>query len=104
MKTMSKSGMITGILCAIMAAALPQAALAQGAPSKQLTAVDLDKMKPSGTVVLDEKEIRLIIGGDRGKGVLNFQGKQYNFTVKGLTAGGIGVARQTFDVYFVRAR
>ena len=98
---MSKSGIINGCLCAFIAAALPQAALAQGAPSKQLTAADLAKMKPSGTVTLDEKEIGLIIGGGEGKGVLDYMGKKYNFTVKGLTAGAIGYAsvHATGNVY-----
>ena len=101
MKTMRKSGMITGVLCAFIAAALPQAALAQGAPSKQLTAADLAKMKPSGTVTLDEKEIGLIIGGAEGKGVLTLGDKKYNFTLKGLSAGGIGIAKvhATGNVY-----
>lgn len=90
MKTMSKSGIITGFLCAFLAAALPQATLGQGA--KQLTAADLAKMKPSGTLTLEEKEIRLLIGGDEGKGVLIFGGKKYNFTLRGVSLGGAGIA------------
>ena len=98
MKTMSKSGMITGVLCAFLAGMLPQAAVAQ---QKQLTAADLDKMKPSGTVTLEEKEIGLIFGGSSGKGVLTMGGKKYNFTMKGGTAGVIGVTKvqATGNVY-----
>ena len=98
---MIKSRIITGCLCAVLAGMLPQAALAQG---KTITAEDIAKAKPSGTVTLDEEEIRLILGGDRGKGVLTYGGKKYNFTVKGLTAGGIGIAKvhATGNVYFLK--
>ena len=99
MKTMSKSGIVAGFLCAFVAAALPQTALAQGA--KQLTAADLAKMKPSATLTFEEEEIRLILGGGEGKGVLTFGGKKYNFTLKGLSAGGLGIAKvhATGNVY-----
>ena len=91
MKTMSKSRIITGCLCAVLAGMLPQTTNAQ---TKQYSAAEIAKMKPSGTVVLDEKEIALIFGGSEGKGVLTFQGKQYPFTVKGLSAGAsIGIVK-----------
>jgi hypothetical protein len=91
---MSKSGLITGLLCAFVAAALPQAVLAQTKAPKQATEVDLTKMKPSATVTLEDEQISLIFGGQQGKGVLHFQGKQYPFTIKGLTAGAsIGMTK-----------
>ena len=99
---MTRVGMFGWVLCALMLA-LPQAALAQGAP-KTGQRVDINKAKPSGTVTLDETEIRLIFGGNDGKGVLNFQGKQYRFTAKGVTVGGIGVqsVHATGNVYFLK--
>jgi len=86
---MSKFKMVTGILCAFIAAALPQAVQSQ---------------KQVSTVTLDEEEIRLLLGGDKGKGVLTFQGKKYPFTIKGLTAGGIGIQKvhASGNVYFLK--
>jgi hypothetical protein len=90
---MNKREVIIGMFCAVIAAALPQAAIAQDKVNKQLTAAEISKMKPSATVTFDEEEIRLIIGGAHGKGVLTFQGKTYPFTLKGLSAGGVGIAK-----------
>lgn len=87
---MNKRNVVTGIFCAVIAAAVGLPALAQ-AP-KQVTAADLAKAKPSATLTLHEDEIRLILGGAEGKGVLTFQGKTYPFTLKGLSAGGVGIA------------
>jgi len=98
---MNKREMVTGIFCAVIAAAVGLPALAQ-AP-KQYSAAELEKAKPSGTVTLDETEIRLILGGSSGKGVLTFQGKTYPFTMKGGSVGGIGVQKvhATGNVYFL---
>jgi len=103
MKIMTGTGILAATCFMLFATGFPQAALAQGTPAKQVTAVDLDKMKPSGTVTIDEEEIRLILGGARGKGVLNFKGKQYRFSVKGLSAGGIGIQKvhATGNVYML---
>ena len=91
MKTMSASRIITGCLFAFLLGLLPQAAFAQEA-------------KPSGTVTIDEEQIRLLIGGSEGKGVLSFGGKQYRFTIKGLTAGGVGITKvhATGSVYSLK--
>ena len=101
---MSKRELATGILCAFITIALPQGALAQGAGVKQITGAELAKMKPSGTVTMHEDEIRLLLGGGEGKGVLTYGGKQYPFTIKGLTAGGIGIAavHATGNVYLLK--
>jgi len=97
---MSKFKMVTGILCAFIVAAMPQAVQAQ----KQVSSEELAKMKPSATITMDEEEIRLLLGGDKGKGVLTFQGKKYPFTIKGLTAGGIGIQKvhASGNVYFLK--
>jgi hypothetical protein len=67
------------------------------------TAEDLAKAKPSGTFEVQAEQIRLLIGGGSGKGVLTYQGKQYPFTVKGLSVGGVGVTKvdATGTVYFL---
>jgi len=98
---MNKRDVVTGIFCAVIAAAVGLPALAQ-AP-KQYSAAELAKAKPTATLTLDEAEIRLIFGGSSGKGVLTFQGKTYPFTMKGGSVGGIGIQKvhATGDVYFL---
>jgi hypothetical protein len=55
----------------------------------------------SGTVVIDETQAMLIIGGSYGGGTLNFQGEAYPFKAKGLKLGGAGIHKihLTGDVY-----
>jgi hypothetical protein len=65
---------------------------ADAAAPKKVTAQDLANTPPSGTLEFDGTQIRLLIGGSSGKGVLHFQGKQYPFTAKSLSVGGVGVA------------
>jgi hypothetical protein len=42
------------------------------------------------TIDFEAKQLRLIVGGSKGKGVLHFQGKDYPFTAKGASVGGAG--------------
>lgn len=55
----------------------------------------------SGTVVIDETQAMLIVGGSYGGGTLNFQGQTHKFKAKGLKLGGVGVHKMhlTGDVY-----
>jgi hypothetical protein len=64
------------------------------------TAVSHDEAA-SATLKIDETQIMFIVGGDLGKGTLNFQGKTYTFKTGGLKLGGIGVHKVhlTGDVY-----
>jgi hypothetical protein len=48
------------------------------------------KDEPVGTVEIEEKEFRLILGGQKGSGVLHIQGNKYPFKVGGITVGGVG--------------
>jgi hypothetical protein len=57
------------------------------------TAEEIAKAKPSATFEVQAEQVRLLIGGGSGKGVLNYQGKQYPFTVKGVSLGGVGVTK-----------
>jgi hypothetical protein len=43
--------------------------------------------EPSATLELASEQMRLIMGGSAGKGVLHFQGKDYAFTFKSSSAG-----------------
>jgi hypothetical protein len=95
-----------GVFAAAMLA-FPLAASAQGtAPSTgqpKHTADEIAKAKPSGTIEVSAEQLRLLLGGASGKGVLNYQGKQYPFTIKAATVGGVGYTKVTAtgDVYFL---
>jgi len=59
---------------------------------------------PDATADFDAKQLRLIVGGAEGKGVLHFKGKDYPFTMKGVTVGGVGYteAHGTANIYFLK--
>jgi hypothetical protein len=65
---------------------------ADSAPPKQVTAQELANAPVSATFEFESTQLRLLIGGSSGKGVLRFQGKEYPFTAKSLSVGGVGVA------------
>jgi hypothetical protein len=57
-------------------------------------AVASDKKAPDGTVSIDETQFALVIGGSTGGGKLMYQGKEYEFKLKGLTVGvNVGVTK-----------
>jgi hypothetical protein len=72
--------------------------------AEQQTAKDIKDAKPSGTVELEAEQIRLIIGGGSGRGVLTYEGKKYPFTFKGMSVGGVGAAKSAAvgEVYFLQ--
>ena len=77
--------------CFLAVAALPLTTLAADtAPRKQVTAEELAKTPPDATFEFEGSQFRLIFGGGSGKGVLKFQGKEYPFTAKGASVGGVG--------------
>jgi len=47
----------------------------------------------SGTLEVTAKQMRLIVGGAKGTGVLHFQGKDYKFKMSGASVGGVGVTK-----------
>lgn len=59
---------------------------------------------PDATAEFEAKQLRLIFGGAEGKGVLHFKGKDYPFTMKGVTVGGVGYteANGTANIYFLK--
>ena len=67
------------------------------------TADEIAKTKPSATFEVTAEQLRLLIGGATGKGTLYYQGKSYPFTIKAVTAGGVGATKVTAkgDVYFM---
>lgn len=102
---MRKSFMIASFLFALVGATLPQAAFAGDTPGrKPVSASELEKTPPSGTVDFEVDQFRLIIGGQRGKGVLHFQGKDYPFAIRGISVGasvGYTETKATGTVHFL---
>jgi hypothetical protein len=91
-----------GLIAAAMFS-LPLAASAQATSQPKHTADEIAKAKPSGTIEVSAEQLRLLVGGASGKGTLHYKGKQYPFTIKALTAGGVGYTKVTAtgDVYFL---
>ncbi|MBC7779396.1 MAG: DUF1134 domain-containing protein [Proteobacteria bacterium] len=94
---------IAAALSLTLAAAFTPAIAAEDKSKSQRTAEDINNAKPSGTIEVEAEQIRLILGGARGRGVLNFQGKTYPFTLRGASAGGVGINKvsATGNVYFL---
>jgi hypothetical protein len=67
------------------------------------TAEEMSKAKPTATFEVAAEQYSLIVGGSSGKGMLHYQGKSYPFTMKGGTAGSVGVTKVNAvgDVYFL---
>jgi hypothetical protein len=82
---------VLGFLFSIIGAALPQVSLIGAAQAAQdeFTAQDL-AAPPDATIDFDAKQMRLIFGGAKGKGVLHFKDTDYPFTMKAVTVGGVG--------------
>jgi hypothetical protein len=97
---------LLSVVLAIGSAIMVNSALAaDSAPPKQVSAQDLANTAPSATFEFEGTQIRLLIGGSSGKGVLRYQGKEYPFTAKSLSAGGVGVAavHSVGDVHYLKS-
>ena len=83
-------------LVALSAALLAGCATHGGNTSQQQSAAQQTSAsvpaKPSGTIQVTFTHVAFI-GGIRGNGILNFQGKQYPFEVTGLGVSGTALAR-----------
>ena len=67
--------------------------LSLGFLSAATYAADAPKL-PAGTVNITETQFALIVGGSRGSGVLNYQGKAYPFKISGMSVGAnVGVSK-----------
>ena len=73
--------------CALLVGALLLGTVALAASHEK---AEQEAEEPSGTVEIESKELKLILGGSKGRGVLRFQGKEYPFKVGGITVGGVG--------------
>lgn len=101
---MRKSFLIAGIFSALLGATLPQALFAADPARKVVTQQDIDA-PPDAIIDFEAKQVRLIIGGAKGTGVLHYQGKDYPFTMKGASVGGVGVTEVegTATVHFLKS-
>src|SRR5262249_59709369 len=65
------------------------------------TAISGEARKPSGRVTMESRSIADGIGVNWGDGKLTFQGKEYAFTINGLSAVDWGISRASAagDVY-----
>ena len=85
--------LIVGFVFAFVGATLsPLLMAADAAPAKPVTEKDL-AATPDATIDFEAEQFRLILGGSGGKGVLHFKGKDYPFTMKGASVGGVGVTK-----------
>ncbi len=87
---MRRKFLVAGCVLAL-ATAFAVPGLAADAERKQVTADELAKTPPDATFEFEATQFRLILGGGGGKGVLKYKGKEYPFTAKGASIGGIGV-------------
>lgn len=55
--------------------------------------VDAKELQPVGKITIDDTQVSFIVGGSWGKGVLSYKGVDYEFKIKGLKVGAIGVAK-----------
>lgn len=55
--------------------------------------VNAEELKPVGKITIDDTQVSFIVGGSWGKGVLSYKGVDYEFKIKGLKVGAIGVAK-----------
>ena len=55
--------------------------------------VEAEELQPDGRIKIDDTQVSFIVGGSWGKGVLSYKGVDYEFKIKGLKVGAIGVAK-----------
>src|ERR1017187_6378962 len=85
--------LIAAIFSTFIASALPLTSFsADTAAKKPVTEQDL-AAPPDATIDYEAEQFRLILGGSSGKGTLHFKGKDYPFTMKGASVGGVGMSK-----------
>ncbi|MBK7024943.1 MAG: hypothetical protein IPH41_16065 [Sulfuritalea sp.] len=107
---MRNKSMILGSLFAALALSFAHVSFAQADGAQQKADAKAQARQkamsgpPDATAEFDAKQLRLVFGGAEGKGVLHFKGKDYPFTMSGVTVGGVGYteAHGTANVYFLK--
>jgi hypothetical protein len=85
--------LMAGIISAAIGFTLPHAAFSAETPAKSTVTEKDVAGPPDATVKFEAEQFRLIFGGSGGKGVLTYKGKDYPFTMKGASVGGVGVSK-----------
>jgi hypothetical protein len=85
--------LIAGMFFSFIGTTLPQASFAADAPAKKTVTEQDVAAPPDATIDFEAEQFRLIFGGSGGKGTLHFKGKDYQFTMKGASVGGVGVSK-----------
>lgn len=90
---MRNKTIIAAMLSTIIGVAfvLPMSVLAEDSISAPPAAQK--ELVESGTLEVRAKQMRLIVGGAKGTGVLHFKGKNYKFKMSGASVGGVGVTK-----------
>jgi hypothetical protein len=89
---MRNKTIIAAILSTFIGIALPLSAFADDTVlDNSVTNPDKPELVESGTMEVEATQVRLILGGSKGAGVLHFNGKDYNFKLSGASVGGVGV-------------
>jgi hypothetical protein len=90
---MRNKTILAAILSTVIGAAfvLPMSVLA--ADDISAAPVEKKELVESGTLEVKAKQVRLIVGGSKGTGVLHFNGKDYKFKLSGNSLGGVGVTK-----------
>ncbi|HSI55253.1 MAG: hypothetical protein ACAH21_01880 [Ramlibacter sp.] len=82
---MLRRSLTRGVLACLLGAVLALPAIA--AEEKKASAPRDPKAAPSATLDVASEQMRLIMGGTAGKGVLHYGGKDYPFTFKSASVG-----------------
>jgi hypothetical protein len=91
---MRNTTLIAALLTTAIAAALPLSSFAADTVlDNSVTNPKNPDLVEAGTVEVKAEQVRLIIGGAKGTGVLHFQGKDYHFKMSGASVGGAGVTK-----------
>ena len=52
-----------------------------------------EDLTPSGTITIEETQVKLLLGGSEGSGTFTKDGNTHSFIVSGMSLGGIGVQK-----------
>lgn len=107
---MNSKSIIVRFLLAFLALAFAQVSFAQSDTAQQQAEAKAQARAkamsgpPDATADFEQTQFRLIVGGASGKGVLHFKGKDYPFTMSGVSVGGVGYTDEkgTMHVYFLK--
>lgn len=85
---------ISAVFATLIGVSMPLMSFAEDSlPESAAATPNAPPMVESGTLEVEATQVRLLLGGSKGLGVLHFQGKDYNFKMTGASVGGVGVTK-----------